>query len=148
MVTDKLTADTISLLKECGAGVEMAVKSLDEVLDVVENPELKKLLESSKNDHENIGREIKDILDSYDREPKELSPMAKAMSWTKINVKIAADKNDSTVADIMTDGCAMGIKTLCKYKNEYKNADRQSVETAEKIIKLEEDLVLKLRKYL
>ena len=74
--------------------------------------------------------------------------MAKAMSWTKINVKIAADKNDSTVADIMTDGCAMGIKTLCKYKNEYKNADRQSVETAEKIIKLEEDLVLKLRKYL
>ena len=71
MVTDKLTADTISLLKECGAGVEMAVKSLDEVLDVIENPELKKLLESSKNDHENIGRGIKDILDSYDREPKE-----------------------------------------------------------------------------
>ena len=57
MVTEKDTADTIELLKECGSGVEMAGKSLDEVLDVVKNQELKKMLEES---NKAIMREIKE----------------------------------------------------------------------------------------
>ena len=148
MVTEKVTADTIELLKECGSGVEMAVKSLDEVLDVVKNQELKKMLEESKHEHEKIEIQIEELLKKYDREPKELSPMAKAMSWTKINMKIMADKEDSTVADIMTDGCAMGIKTLCGYKNEYKHADSESAGIAEKLIKIEDELVYRLRAFL
>ena len=35
MIAEKVTVDTVELLKECDAGVKTAVKSLDEVLDVV-----------------------------------------------------------------------------------------------------------------
>ncbi len=148
MIAEKTSEDTVSLLKECCAGTKTAVKSLDEVLDVVKNGELKKLLEGSKSEHEKIGLEIDRLLIEYKQQEKEPSPMAKAMSWTKINVKIMADKTDNTVADIMTEGCGMGIKTLCRYKNEYKAADRRVADIADRLIKAEDELVLKLRKYL
>ena len=40
--------DTIKLLKECDAGSKMAVSSLDDVMDKVENENLKKLLNETE----------------------------------------------------------------------------------------------------
>lgn len=148
MIAEKVTVDTVELLKECDAGVKTAVKSLDEVLDVVENKELKELLEKNKAEHEKTGLLIDSLLAKCNKEGKDPSPMAQVMAWTKINMKIMADKNDKTIADLITDGCGMGIKSLCKYKNEYEHADKEAVDIAEKLIKLEDDLVYKLRRYL
>lgn len=149
MIAEKTnTTDTTELLKECCSGVKTAIKSLDEVLDEVENKELKSLLEESKADHEKTELLIDSLLAERNEEEKELSAMAKAMAWTKINVKLMAEKSDRTIADLMSDGCSMGIKTLCRYKNEYKAADKTAVDMADKIIKLEDELVFKLRKFL
>ncbi len=149
MIAEKTnTTDTVELLKECCAGVKTAVKSLDEVLDAVENKELKKLLEESKAEHEKTGLLIDTLLAENNSEEKELSAMAKAMAWTKINMKLMAEKSDKTVAELMSDGCSMGIKTLCRFKNEYEAADERARDMADKIIKLEDDLVFKLRQYL
>ena len=43
--------DTIKLLRECDAGVEMGIKTLDNVINDVENDELRKILEKSKETH-------------------------------------------------------------------------------------------------
>ena len=51
--------------------------------------------------------------------------MAKGMSWFKTNIKISADSSDNTIADLNTDGCNMGDKTLHKYLNKYKAADEK-----------------------
>lgn len=40
--------DTIKLLRECDAGVEMGIKTLDNVIDDVENDELRKILEKAR----------------------------------------------------------------------------------------------------
>ncbi len=53
-----MNSDTIKLLKECDAGVKMAVSSIDEVLDDILSPELKKILLQSKEHHENLGNTI------------------------------------------------------------------------------------------
>ena len=37
-----------------------------------------------------------------------------------------------TVADLMTDGCNMGVKSLSRYLNQYKAADEQSKNIAKK----------------
>lgn len=39
--------DTIKLLRECDAGVEMGIKTLDNVIDDVESDELRKILEKA-----------------------------------------------------------------------------------------------------
>ena len=106
--------DTIKLLKECDAGSKMAVSSLDDIMDRLENEKLRKLLNETKDHHAKLGNEIHSLLREYGCEEKEPNPMAKGMSWLKTNMKMSMDKSDATVADLLTDGCNMGIKSLYK----------------------------------
>ena len=140
--------DTVKLLKECDAGTKMAVSSIDEVLESVQDSKLKELLQESKNHHEELENEICELLKKHNAEEKDPNPMAKGMSWLKTNMKMSMDNSDATVADLLTDGCDMGIKSLHKYLNQYKAADKQSVEICKKLISIEEQLETNLRKYL
>jgi len=58
------------------------------------------------------------------------------------------DNSDQTIADLMTDGCNMGVKSLHKYLNEYKAADESSKEIAKKLVNLEQKLAVEIRSYL
>ncbi len=140
--------DTIYLLKECDAGTKMAVKSIDDVLENVQHTELKSMLQKSKDNHENLGNEIHALLIEYNSEEKDPNPMAKSMSWMKTNMKMAMDNCDSTVADLLTDGCNMGIKSLYKYLNQYPAAENKVKDICQKLIDIEEELRRDLRAYL
>ena len=74
--------------------------------------------------------------------------MAKGMSWLKTNMKMSMNDSDSTVADLLTDGCNMGIKSLYKYLNQYPAADKKAKELCNKLIDIEEELRRDLRAYL
>ena len=107
--TKKLT-DTTKLLRECDAGTKMAISSINEILEKVED--------------------------------------TKGMSFIKTNVKMGIDESDKTVANLITDGCNMGIKSLNKYLNQYAMADVISKKITEKLIRLEENLRKELSTYL
>ena len=140
--------DTICLLKECDAGTNMAVVSIDEILDKTKDAKLKKILEQSKAEHRTLGNEIHTLLVQHGSEYKEPSPMAKGMSWLKTYMKMGLDDSDATVADLITDGCDMGVKTLNKYLNQYSQADNTSKGLCKKLISIEEKLCKDLRGYL
>lgn len=140
--------DTVRLLRECDAGVKMGVASIDEVMGYVSSERLKKYLSDCRAEHEKLGTEIQGLLARYRDEGKEPNPIAKGMSWIKTNMKLAANESDQTIADLMTDGCGMGIKSLNKYLNEYKAADEVSKDIAKKLIKLEEKLTKEIKSFL
>ncbi len=140
--------DTINLLKECDSGTKMGVVSIDDVLDVVKDEKLKKLLIESKDHHSKLGNDLHSLLIEYGSDEKDPSMMAKGMSWLKTNMKITMDASDSTIADLITDGCNMGVKSLHKYLNQYKDADKKAKDICERLISIEEDLCQKLRAYL
>lgn len=140
--------DTIKLLRECDAGVKMGITSINEILRDVESKELSEMLQSSRDAHEKLDREVNEILKQYQDTGKEPPMMAKGMSWMKTNMKMAMEKSDKTVADLMTDGCNMGIKSLRKYKNQYPAAEKRVINLADKLISLEEDMVTDMKKYL
>lgn len=140
--------DTIKLLRECDAGVKMGVTSIVDVLDNVKSPELKEKLATCKAEHEKLDTEIKEQLDRYQDEGKEPATMAKGMSWIKTNVMLAVDESDATIADLMTDGCNMGVKSLNKYMNKYEAADEVSKDIAKRLVNLEEKLAIDIRKFL
>lgn len=142
------STDTIHLLKECDAGSKMAVSSIDEVIEKVSSEQMKQLLTESKNHHEKLGNEIHAMLNENNAEEKEPNPIAKGMAYMKTGVKMTMDNSDATVADLITDGCNMGVKTLNKYKNQYKNADSKSVSLCDSLISIEEKLCKDLREYL
>lgn len=140
--------DTIELLRECDAGIKMGVASIDEVLDDVKSENLRKYLADCRTEHEKLREEIRELLSRYHDEGKEPGAMAKGMAWVKTNMKMAADESDQTIADLMTDGCNMGVKTLNRYLNQYEAADEKSKDIAKRLIKLEERLVTDIRSFL
>lgn len=140
--------DTVKLLKECDAGTKMAVTSIDEVLEKVKDQNLKQLLSQSKSRHGELGNTIHSQLMINNSEEKDPGPMAKGMSWIKTNMKMGMDNSDSTVADLITDGCNMGIKTLHRYLNQYRAADNTSKDLCNQLIGIEENLRADLRGYL
>ncbi len=140
--------DTIRLLRECDAGVAMGISSIEDVLPSVKSGAFKQLLENCKEEHQKLEREIRVLLANYNDEGKEPAAMAKGMSWMKTNMKLMADPSDSTVADLMTDGCNMGVKSLNKYLNEYKAASEVTKDITKRLINLEEKLTVDIRCYL
>ncbi|MBQ2840046.1 MAG: hypothetical protein II996_05315 [Oscillospiraceae bacterium] len=140
--------DTIKLLRECDAGVKMGVSSIDDTLKYVGNNELKQYLSACKNEHKKLEKEIQKLLDKYRDDGKDPAPIAKGMSWMKTNMKLAVNGSDETVADLITDGCNMGVKSLNKYMNKYKAADEISKDIAKRLIKQEEKLATDIRPYL
>lgn len=61
---------------------------------------------------------------------------------------IVPEINDTTVADLITDGCNMGVKTLNKYLNQYEAADHTSKDICNRLISIEETLCKDLKQYL
>ncbi len=140
--------DTISLLKECNAGVKMGVTSIDEVLDKIKSEKLKKILTDNKKKHQDLGSRLHEMLNEFDEAGKEPNIMAKGMSWLKTNIMMNLDDSDATVADLMTDGCNMGVKSLNRYLNQYQAADEASKNIAKELIDLEHSLTIDLRSFL
>lgn len=140
--------DTIKLLRECDAGVKMGVSSIDDVLDKVSSSSLKKYLTECKNEHVELKTEINGLLSKYHDSGKEPNSIAKGMSWIKTNMKMGMDDSDKTIADLMTDGCNMGVKYLNQYLNKYKAADEVSKDITKRLINLEERLAIDIRSFL
>ncbi len=140
--------DTVRLLRECDAGITMGVQSIDDVLSHVRSESFKKTLTSCKSDHEALQERLRALLAEYHDEGKEPNPVAQGMSWMKTNTKLFMDDSDRTIADLMTDGCNMGVKSLSRYLNQYQAADEKSKDITKNLITLEEQLAVDLRPYL
>ena len=140
--------DTVRLLRECDAGAKMGVSSIDDVMEYVRDSEFRRILMEGKQDHEKLTEDIRQLLNRYGDDGKEPAAIAKGMSWIKTNVKLAVNESDETVADLMVDGCDMGVKSLSKYLNKYKAADEDSKDIAKRLIHLEAQLAVDLRPHL
>lgn len=140
--------DTIKLLRECNAGIKMGVDSIDEILDETTDRMLIKMLRETMDEHKRLGSETHRLLNRYGDEGKDPNPLAKSMSWIKTNVMMAVDAGDNTIADLITDGCNMGVKSLSRYLNKYEAADEESKNVAKQLIACEAGLAEGLRAYL
>ncbi len=140
--------DTIKLLRECDAGIKMGVTSINDVMKYVQSKTFLQQLNACKDEHDKLDKELQEMLGRYGDEGKDPNPMAQGMSWAKTNVKLALNESDHTIADLITDGCNMGVKSLSRYLNQYKAADEKSKDICKRLISLEEHLAQEIRGYL
>lgn len=140
--------DTIKLLRECNAGIKMGISSLEDAMEKVENKRLYGLLQESRDTHCRLGSTTHQYLREYHDEGKEPAPMAKMMSKVKTDMKAMSDRVDAGIADLITDGCNMGSKSLYRYLNQYPAAEEKIKKLTHEIIGVEEKLIEDLRAYL
>lgn len=140
--------DTIRLLKECDSGAKMGVESIDEILDKTETEDLKKILGISKTEHNKIIKQTGEILAANKIESEQPPAIAKFMSKMKTEMKLMTGNADQKIAELMTDGCDMGIKSLTQYLNEFSTADEKVRDITQHLIRIEENTREKLKAYL
>lgn len=140
--------DTIELLKECDQGVKMGIEAIDDVLPRTDDGKLKDILKAYNYKHEELKEELETLLNEAGLSATEPNFMVKGMAGIKTSFKMMLEESDRTVADLMTDGCDMGKKSLNKYLNQYASADESAKDIAKRIIKVEEAFEKELKKYL
>lgn len=140
--------DTFSLLKECDAGVKMATDSLDDARKYASTSEMRALLNTSRQQHEWIGREVEDMLKKCGGKEREPHPMARKMASVKTNVKLTADNSEESIAEIIAGGCDMGVKSLKGYLEQYKGAEVPARALCRTLVAVEEQLGTEIREFL
>ena len=70
------------------------------------------------------------------------------MSWIKTNFRLAVEESDAVIADLITDGCNMGVKSLRRYLNEYEGAEEKVKDLTKRLIQIEDDAANDIKKFL
>ena len=140
--------DTIKLLRECDAGVQMGISSIDDVMPHVSSTKMLKCLSACREQHDSLATEIEKALERFHDDGKAPNPIAKSMSWMKTNVSLMICESDKVIAELMTDGCNMGVKSLSKYLNQYEAADEAAKDICKRLIRMEQQLAQDLQLYL
>ena len=140
--------DTIRLLRECDAGVKMGISSINDVLGYARSGELRDILNNSRCAHKEFEDELTDELARFSDEGKSPNFVARGMAHLKTEAKLMMHADDKTVADLISEGCDMGVRSLSKYLNQYAAADERSKDITKRIISAEESLSKSMRDYL
>ena len=143
-----MNEDTINLLNECNAGCKSGTNSMEQVQYYIENEKLKSIIDEYNDKHIKIGDECHQMLNLYHEEEKDPQVSAKAFSWISTKMKLVMNNDTHEIADIMIDGCNMGIKSVSEYINKYKTASKESVDLAKKLVKVEQEFMNELLGYL
>ena len=143
-----MNQDSIKLLKECNAGCKSATNSMEQVNDFLEEGELKKIIKTYNQKHIDLGEECHKKLNEEKEEEKDPNPVSKMFAWMGTEMKMMINDDEKKIAELMVEGCNMGIKSLSQYLNQYSDAEQNIKDIARKLIQIEFDFMKDLLQYL
>lgn len=143
-----LNEDTVKLLKECNAGCKSATNSMEQVMPFIKKDHgLHDILMKYNDEHISIGDECHALLNEIHEDEKDPHPAAKVFSWISTEMKLMMDSQPEHIADLLVDGCNMGIKSLSKYLNQYADASKECRTLTCKLIDCEKKFYDELLNY-
>lgn len=140
--------DTVKLLRECNSGCKMAINSMNQVKEYIQEEKLLKTIEEYDKKHRKLEDKISVLLNGSANEEKEPKKMAEVYSWLSTEMKLMMRDDSHEIAKIMMNGCNMGIQSLSRYINEYENASAESLAIAKDLVKEEEAFMKALKQFL
>ena len=140
--------DTISLLKACNQGCKYATNSMENLYPYIKDNMFRKLIDDYNGKHIKIGDECHTQLNEHNADEKDPKTMATVFSKMSVDMKMLADSSTEKIAELMLDGCNMGIKSVGKCMNRYTDASVTSRGLAQKLIDVEYEFMNDLMPYL
>ncbi len=140
--------DTVSLLKECDAGLIMARDSLTQALNYAKAHNFSNMLKKYYDEHTKLETDVKNKLLENNEGEKKPNVIGRTAAKGMTNMKLMLNGRDEKIADIMMDGCNMGIKNVSKYMNQYGGSKEDALRLANSIVVLEQNFANELRQYL
>ncbi|MGN1053541.1 MAG: hypothetical protein ACI4SH_09165 [Candidatus Scatosoma sp.] len=137
------------LLAEVYRNCQLALESISDVLDEVEDEPLKEEIVRQHEEYEKISAKAAMLAKDKALEVKEPNPMKKAMMWTSVKMNTLADNSRSHIADMMIQGTVMGLTSLkTSYGERPENDDKEITALAGELIALEENFEERLKTFL
>lgn len=138
----------INVLDELNKGACMGQDAISFILDKVENPKLKKVLDEQYQKYQTITDRISKIYPEYsNKEPHETSAMNKAMTWYGIEIRTLMDSSTSKITELLLQGTNMGIIERRKLLN-HKGANKEVHKLIQEYVDMQEECVEKLKSFL
>lgn len=127
---------------------EMGVNTIKQLLDIVEDENFKRHLESQYNGYKEIHMEARKALNENGYDEKGIGALKKLRAYLMINLQIMTDKTNSNIAEMLMIGSNMGIINAIKNLKKYQNAEAEIRNLMEKLLKFEENNVQDLKAFL
>lgn len=140
--------NNIELLNYIYQNAEMGKKSTEYLVEICEDDELKKVLESQLNDYTRVFNIADSKIKNANEDPKELSALSKISTDIMLNLKTITDKSPSHISEMMIQGSTMGIIDITKKLNEYGDASKEILDLGKDLLKFQEEKVEEFKKFL
>ena len=143
--------ETNELLENIYEDAEMASYTLTILLKELKNKDnkIKGDVEDILKEYEKYTKEAKALLTKHTIKPEKTSMMARLGAKEGIKANIKKDNSDSKISDIVIQGLVMGIIDITKKIDSFdKEANKDIVQFANKLLKFQEESVEKLKEYL
>ncbi len=141
----EMNQDTIELLSQINAGCKMAIDSMQQVGKSVDDKRLKDIIMKYNDEHISMEETTHHLLNDVGVSDQEPGLLAKTFASLQAKIKLMMKDDVHQAASILTDGCNMGIKSLCEYKNSYKAADEKSVSLCQQLCDIESRMIGELQ---
>ena len=133
---------TLHILNECSSGCKMAIHSMQQVLEYVENEKLEQVIMAAERKHKEIAARTAKALTCYGEKGKKPGAAAETFAWLTTEMKMLIRDDSSQIAKIMT------IQSIMEVLNENPEADRESKNIAGDLVKAEEHFADELKAFL
>lgn len=138
----------VKALNDTYKNAHIALQSIKDVLPSVKNNELKRELNEEYEGYNSIINQISAFAKENGIMPKDINWFKKASMFCAIKMKLVFNNSKNHIADMMIQGTNMGIIELTAMKNESKNLDEDVKNLIVKLLALEEEYLVRLKKFL
>lgn len=131
--------ENIELLNYIHKNAEMGQDSIDELLNIVDDPKFKTMLNGQFKEYKNIFDESEKLLKDYNAEIKNINPIHKIEGNIMLKIKTLNDKSPRNISEMLIQGSTMGTIKMTKRLNQYKNkVDSNVYSLGKKLLHTEE----------
>ena len=128
---------------------QMGMETIDHILEISEDGDFRKYLESQKEEYKTINKKSMEKLNDNGYDEKSISAFNKMSAYIMINFKTLTNKSSSHIAEMLINGSNMGIvdgtKQISKYEHD---AEKDILSLMKQLIDFEQKNIEELKKFL
>ncbi|HHW30594.1 MAG TPA: hypothetical protein GXX20_02800 [Clostridiaceae bacterium] len=127
---------------------QMGVHTIGQLIDITEDEEFKKHLESQYKEYKEIHDAARELLNKHGYDEKGIGTFDKIKTYLMINMQTLTDKSTSHIAEMLIIGSNMGVINAVKNIKKYQNAEPDIINLMKRLLEFEENNIQQLKEFL
>ena len=127
---------------------QMGVNTISQLIDIAEDSNFKKHLESQYKEYREINDAARKALNKNGFDEKGISTLDKIKTYSMINMQTLTDKTPSHISEMLIIGSNMGSIDAVKNIKKYKDAESNILNLMKRLLKFEENNIQELKEFL